>query len=390
MLLMAALGTTAITLTTFDSEISSNYRSAVQSMYAAETGIKHMMTLYRTDPSTFTNTQSASDMGLSTAKPDAVNLPPNFVYWVSNLAYEGSVPPQYVDITSNGSVIGTPSLSRITVRLAYEPGGEDFGIVAVDKIRISGGLLDSYNACNGAYDSVTNSGDVEVITNATAEDSIDMSGDAMIRGDAVVGPGGDPEEAINADLSAITGDRRAATELQDATPVVDPGGGTPLVPTFPGDIETVPGGTYRVAGDLSVPGGKEMHITSAVTLIIEDKFTTSGSGKVVIQSGASLTVYVAGDATFSGSAIVNTDQDPKDFMLYSTLNKKVTVSGSGAFYGRIYAPQSDVTVSGDGNIYGGLFGYSITNSGGAGLHADECGTGTGGGDPFRVVFWRKD
>jgi len=46
----------------------------------------------------------------------------------------------------------------------------------------------------------------------------------------------------------------------------------------------------------------------------------------------------------------------------------VTISGNGALYADIYAPQSNLTISGTGDLYGSLIGKSITLSGSAAIN----------------------
>ncbi len=385
MVLMAALGTTAITLATFDSEISANYLSAAQSMYAAESGTKHMTALYRLDPTTFTGTQSASDMGLPTTKPGAVNLPPSFVYWISNLTYEGSVPPHYVDIESSGSVLGTPSLARITVRLAYDPVFFDVGAFADISIDFTSASseIDSYNSCVAPYDPLNPGSNGGLATNATDPCAVDLGNNTVINGDVMVGPGGDPSTTIC--NGVITGSKTAMPNPRHLPAIADPGGGTLTVVS---DGTTLPSGNYRLA-DITLSSSDMVTIAGDVTLYVESTISLSSQAEIVITPGASLTVYALGDVHIGGHGVVNQMATPQNLLIYGTpTSNTISLSGSSEFYGAVYAPHADITLGGNSEMYGAFVGKTLRLTGTTGIHYDEC-FGEGGG-PFRVVFWRKD
>ena len=190
--MLAVLGITAIQTTTQQTDITANYKTATQSLYAAEGGVYHVIRKYRNDPSLYTTTKTATEMGLPAAKPNAANLGASKAYWFPSLTYAAGNPPAYVDIESQGSVIGTTSLARVVVRVAYAPGVvSEYGVFGDDEIRMVGtSTVDSYNSCNAAYDPLNPGDNIAVGTNATGGGSIELDADATINGDAAVGPGG--------------------------------------------------------------------------------------------------------------------------------------------------------------------------------------------------------
>jgi hypothetical protein len=47
------------------------------------------------------------------------------------------------------------------------------------------------------------------------------------------------------------------------------------------------------------------------------------------------------------------------------------VSGTSAFYGFVYAPNSQITITGNAGYYGGAMGRSLVMNNNGGVHADE-------------------
>ena len=96
---------------------------------------------------------------------------------------------------------------------------------------------------------------------------------------------------------------------------------------------------------------------------------TGGGGnappQIYIAPGASLTLYVAGSTTsISGQGIVNATGEAKNFQYYGLpTNTSIDITGNGAFYGTIYAPQADLNLKGSGNSsYEDFTGSSITKT----------------------------
>ena len=64
-------------------EIMANYKTATQSLFAAEGGVYHVIRKYRNDSSLYTTAKTATEMGLPAAKPNAANLGGEFGVLVS-------------------------------------------------------------------------------------------------------------------------------------------------------------------------------------------------------------------------------------------------------------------------------------------------------------------
>jgi hypothetical protein len=81
-------------------------------------------------------------------------------------------------------------------------------------------------------------------------------------------------------------------------------------------------------------------------------------------------IYVAGDVSTSGQAIVNETHVPANLQIHAA-GKYVKISGGSDFVGFIYAPSSDVEVTGSAGFYGGAVGKTLKLHNSAGVHADE-------------------
>jgi len=224
---MAALGPLLIQTTTVETAMSGNYLKSTQAMYIAEAGVNRLIRKYRNDPTLFTQAQSLADMALPEAKPKTTNLSNQMAYWYSNLTYEASTPPQFVEFQSHGTTLGSTSLASISTRILYDPPKPfNYGIFADEKVALNGrGNIDSYNACEAPYNPRNSGSNGDIGTNAIGAGSIMLNGNpALLRGDAAVGVGGDPSNDIGGN-GTITGTSTALTEHKELPLVNEPTGG---------------------------------------------------------------------------------------------------------------------------------------------------------------------
>jgi hypothetical protein len=388
---LTVLGTAIITIPPLESKIVGNYLTATQAFYIAEAGMNRLLGKYRGDPSLYTGTSNATDMGLAAAKPGEANFGTDFAYWFPSLTYEASNPPQFVDFESHGTVLGTNTLSKVTVRIAYtQPSLFNWGIFGDQWVDISSATVDSYDACAAPYDPGNPGSNGDVGTNGTgcAGGCLAVGGGSTIDGDAAVGHGGDP--ALDIDNSGtITGSQTALSSPRDMTPEVDPGGGAPETLDINGPDKTFTAGTYRLPY-IKINSTSKAYIDGDVTLYVDGNLDIAGSGEIVVQPGASLTIYISGNIDIGGNGAVNQTQLPQNLTVYGTSSSTtIKLHGNADFYGAIYAPTAGVDTIGSSNIYGSLVGKTIKATGN--IHYDEClNDGLNGDDAFRIVLWRID
>jgi hypothetical protein len=398
------LGIAAMTTTTAEHRISGNHRIATQSFYAAEAGVKQALSKLIRNIDTFRAKPTVADLGMLSAKPDQANFMENYAYWISNLEYDSSDPPGYVIIEGDGAVMGTPARARVAVRLDFDVVAYlfDNGIFADQSITIGGtGDIDSYNSCQAAYDPDNPGSNADVGTNSPGSDSITMNSQAVIHGDAYIGPNGDPTVGITG--GTVTGNSYALQEPKTLYPITDPGAGETL--TMPADVAmTLSGGTYRLS-ELTLDGSDTLTINGDVTLIVDGPLTILGQAKIVIngtvngtsgdgtgKKGGALRIFANSDIDIGGNGIVNLTSQPKNNLIFGTETvNDIFIHGNAEFYGAIYAPTATVTGVGTADFYGGIVAQNIETTGTFGTHQDEClGTGSGGGvqNMFRIAYWR--
>lgn len=120
-----------------------------------------------------------------------------------------------------------------------------------------------------------------------------------------------------------------------------------------------------------------LYIDGDVTLIMPpDSITTlqiGGSARIELLPNATLTVYTPGNIAIAGAGVVNAGA-PKDFQIWSnrtTTGQTISLEGSGALYGIIYAPYADLTLPGNTDFGGSAVVNSANLSGSGAYHFDE-------------------
>ncbi len=181
---------------------------------------------------------------------------------------------------------------------------------------------------------------------------------------------------------------------KDMPSVIDPGGGDPL--TIPNTTHTIPAGEYRVTHDVQLSGLTEVSFSGPTILYLEGDLKLTGNSSIVIQSGASLELYISGSLDNRGNGIFNETNIASNLIIYGTDScDSIYLQGSTntSFTGAIYAPMADMKIVGGNNfkIYGAMIGENVeiyrtllfdealSELASSGLVADER---------FYVVSWR--
>lgn len=255
-----------------------------------------------------------------------------------------------------------PAQRTIRARLRLN-GLFNFALQCQDSISLkSGTVIDAVDSRISLNPNDTDA--VAVIgTNSTAADMVTLNNGVVVKGDVVVGYGGNTNTVIK-DLGAQTQDRYSAPDYMDFPPVSPPpfngpdnqitiNGGTTIIGGQGGGslpaVGRYSGIRIKQSGILKVVGDVVLHITGTIDM---------GQGCEIIidpASNGSLKIYLNGDFLADNSAgINNATNNPKRFMLYGinpvsqTLNLKAKTDAFGA----VYAPNADLTVFAGGNLYG--------------------------------------
>ncbi len=222
---------------------------------------------------------------------------------------------------------------------------------------------------------------VNIGTQSTADSSVVLNNGVTVKGDILVGLGGDPATVIK-DLGATTGDQFGGTEkdpLPQITPpkLVDTG----LDLTAKSEIITITpkeNGQYgniilassQTAGILEIDGGD-------VVLYITGNIELGNSCEIVVKGKSSLTIYLDGDIISGNGSSIGTQHPTKDAMtiqLYGTGEgeQSFDIKAKNNWTGVIYGPNANIDLYAKGDAYGAIIANSFEFKSGGNLYYDEA------------------
>ncbi len=305
--------------------------------------------------------------------------------------------------------IGSPVLAR-TVRVRTKP-RPTFPVkgpmIVLQSFDSNGNNVgtDSFDSTLGPYNPLTAGTNGDVVTLTTNANSV-VIGNGKIQGSVITPPGG---------IKGVTATVGSMGAVGDATYVANPlNKGTFQDGHFKDNftLTDFPNATLPNAGSWLPPmSGKapdglmydnllgsfqyysigtltgSVYVGASNTVLYVTGSISIGSGgtkkgyappQIHIAPGASLTVYMAGaTASIGGNGVVNDSGQAKNFAYYGLpTNTRLDLTGNGAFYGTIYAPQAAFNLKGSGNTSVDDFtGASITKTttmtGNFNFHYDE-------------------
>lgn len=151
---------------------------------------------------------------------------------------------------------------------------------------------------------------------------------------------------------------------------------------------------YYSADSINLSGRNSLTINGDVTLIVDNNFSISGQAEVIVESGASLTLYVAGDMDISGRGMANKSGFPERLKIFgsSAGEQAFSISGNGNLYSAIYAPNADVSINGGGafgQVRGAIVGKDITMNGNTEFYYDEDLEALFSDDRYAMSSWQE-
>lgn len=278
---------------------------------------------------------------------------------VSTELYDGNYSAEIEDlggglyeITSHGTVGQTQRNIEVVVSL----GGESvfqYGLFGEDSITLKKEAhTDSYNSAEGDYDEDTANENGNVATNNTADDSITIAKDSVIKGQVLAGPDMEtPEDAVSlSEPVTITANPDIASASEGLElPAIDTSG-------------------LECEESFTLPANDTYTFTEAHGPYCFESLEAD-TGSVVAVSG-NVTVY-AGAVNFNKNFEVNTEGDPTQLILKVYGTSDVVVNKEGTFVGAIYAPGLKVHFKKAATIYGAVTAEDIEVDKDLTLHYDE-------------------
>jgi len=219
------------------------------------------------------------------------------------------------------------------------------------------------------------------IGGVASNQSITISGNVKINGDARPGPTGSFSKSGNASVSGST----AKLSANMVFPAVNPGNAATV-----NNNASIASKFLNANGDLSVSGNNTLNLAAGVYYFK----TMSVSGNASLNVNGQVTIYVQQSVSLSGN-FYTANNKPSNFKVRVLNNGgSVSLSGNSNLHVDLYAPTAHVTISGNGSFYGQIVGRTLTSNGNGKLYYDttlpwqgtvvsSSGVGSGPGELVR-------
>jgi hypothetical protein len=215
-------------------------------------------------------------------------------------------------------------------------------------------------------------------TNSTAVNAVRMQWSTKIDSSLTIGPGGNPATVANlANPAGNLGPQGIKIGTSIKTHPM------PVYPDYPTVVTTIAG--WSVGGSSTVTknpadyAGKytpNITVGASGTLYIQtnnvnqvihtQSLSVSGSGRIIILGTGHVTLFVENTFSIAGSGTINHSRDSNTLLMYFG-GASVSVGGSTAFKGDLFADQANITLTGSGGFQGHIItgGTSVNVTGSA-------------------------
>jgi len=293
---------------------------------------------------------------LTYAGESAVELPGGFVdVSITPAPAQRSLYTTHVTVLATGYLPGPGGGMRYpaTIRaITYkEPRYFTYAVFGQDEVIIGNGTVelytDSYDSDDGDYDPGTATEDADIGTNSTDLDAIWVKPLGEVNGDIFVGADAVSPDLCVDNMGTVTGDILALDNPVLLPSVVIPSGLIELGDVWLDNTQqlVLNEGAYHMT-DLDLFGSAKVVCNGKVVIFLDQ--STDGATP---------------DVRIGGNGIVNSSQIPTNLVLYCSNDVvSIEISGNGAFYGGIYAPNANIVLNA-GDVFGSLIGLTVTLNG---------------------------
>ncbi len=365
-LILLAMGTGLLSMGLNSRTFSLRTTSDITARCAADTGLT--MALYQMNEKLKVKPWSASSL------PKATDI--NLLYCDASYSYS------VTGNLANGYIMQSVGKADQAQRAVYATIGlrslfEHAILTRGSLVLKSGTVIDGYNS----GDPLDTDFNVDIGTQSTEDSMIVLNSGVDVKGDVLVGLGGNPDTVIK-DLGATTGDKLGGTE-KDPLPLISP----PALPDTGLDLtaksETVTitpaeNGQYgnitlassNKAGILEIDGGD-------VVLYITGNIDLGNSCEIIVKDNSSLTIYLDGDIVSGNGSSIGTENPTKDALtiqLYGTGEgeQNFDIKAKNEWTGVIYAPNANIDLYANGDVYGAIVANSFEFKSGGNYYYDEA------------------
>jgi len=377
--LIVMVGGSILALSVHSQTFSTRAAQQVRARAAADAGVTHALLCM--------NNKLAGGPWSDASLPQLTNQSlPNtnatFSYSVS-----GSQAAGYT-VTSTGTFAPFSKTINATVRLK---GLFDTAILVGNKLELGNNtVVDAYNSA----DSHDTHCDVQIGTLSTTPGSIDLGTTAVINADVFVGVDSDPASVISGS-GAINGFAYPLDEPIGFENIVAPVLPNKGVLNITDDTELGPADSGQY-DSITIDNNETLTIEDGdVVLHVTGDIVMGNKSDLVIESGATLTLYVDGDIDAGNSdGIGNENTLPSAFKLFSTGSpvQHWELKNKTDMFGVIYAPDACVEVWNSGDICGSVAADTfIMKNNGTFLYDEALRTVTvtDPGAEFTIRYWSE-
>lgn len=361
--------------------------SAISARSAADAGVADA--LYRMNEAFIYGT------GPGPLPPDVVNKPLNnaiasYSYHVEG-PINGGTPDEHWLIRSTGT-------SGREARTVYARTGIrnlfDYALIVTDKIVLHNGtMVDGYDSSIG-YPS-TGEFDLKIGTNSIVRPpagGIDLGTGSTVKGDVLVGMGGDPAYVIReGGGGAITGLRYSLPEPFVFQQILPPSTYDATVSLVGSNLEIrAPAGytfdnPYKViTSSINIAQSERMIIVGPVALRVTGDIDFGQGAELYVGDPevpptdpafvpSMLDIYLDGNLHGrNAGGINNLSQIPGYFKLFGTgaPYQQWEIKNSRTFYGVYYGPNADIIIYADADVFGSVSGHSYDMKNSGNMHYD--------------------
>lgn len=360
--MMSLMGVSAIQTSSVDMNITDNYKQDARSFYIAEAGLEHAYSVLR-DSSSWRGGLRDIPLGGGTYSVRILDR--------DSIAALGDS----IMILATGS----RSSANSTVSVKLSPNRPFRWAAFADTGLALGGttLTDSYDSDSGTYASTKRNEDGDVGSNWT----IDIYGTADIYGDAATANPGD----ISITGSAfVGGDTTSSAAYMDLPSVSQ---------SEVNHAKAVNAATTGISGNysyntstgaFSISPNKTAKLSSG-TYWFGD---TDLKGKLELQPGASVKIYITGDIKLNSQARINENGKPVDMQIFST-SENITLNGGAEIRAVFYAPDTKFKFNGAADLYGAYIMKEANVNGGSNFHYDRSLRDLTYGSGLNRVAWKE-
>jgi hypothetical protein len=408
MLMLASVVTSALVATSSSAALSRGSLAREQALYAAESGANRALWEVAYGAEAWTGWTSLPDGSRqytgSVQDGDGSSMAAFTVHMTDPAKSISTITATGSRLTGYDAATITRQVRVNVSRSASGPGGWfQWGVYASQSIKVNFlAMVDSYDSSQGSYFS-TRGSEVQLATDSTAPGSIAIGSWAVVRGDAFIGPDGDPETGIT---GRITGTKGALTEGGQPPSIDAPTGISHDI----GDVSLINNQELTLTQDTACSSVLMQHdavltVNGNVRLYVRGNFEGRGNVRIRVLPGSSLTMYCGGKFVMKDLAIVNWQTHiPEQCIIYGLPTcTEVTLQNFAIAYAAVYAPQAKFTCKNLGIFHGSMVAREAVIETGAALHWDKAVRNlapqtlpTGGGstcdggssDPWTIRSWQ--